>query len=127
MTGHGSVMVRAIAVSSDSRYIISGGADKTLRFWDAVTGEPIGEPLTGPDGWIWDARITSDNRRVHALFLGYDHSSGIWEWPGPASWPEDLCAKLTSNMSREQWDEWVSPDIPYRKTCEDLPELPDDQ
>jgi hypothetical protein len=25
---------------------------------------------------------------------------------------EDLCAKLTASMSRKQWREWVSPDIP---------------
>ncbi|MCP2300092.1 WD40 repeat [Nocardia amikacinitolerans] len=127
MTGHGSLMVRTISVSSDSRYIISGGSDSTLRFWDAATGDPIGDALTGPDGWIMNAYITSDNRRVRTVFVGYDQSSGIWEWPGPDSWARELCAKLTFNMSREQWDEWVSPDIPYRKTCEDLPELPDDQ
>ncbi|MEU2251810.1 WD40 repeat domain-containing protein [Nocardia xishanensis] len=127
MTGHGSLSVRSIAISSDGRYIISGGSDRTLRFWDARTGEPIGEPLTGPEGWIMEARITPDNRHVSTVFLGYDQSGGIWEWPGPASWAEDLCAKLTFNMSRKQWAEWVSPDLPYSKTCDDLPELSDDQ
>ena len=39
---------------------------------------------------------------------------------------EDLCAKLTANMGRKQWSEWVSPDIPYMKICEDLPIPPDE-
>ena len=41
-------------------------------------------------------------------------------WPAVAS-PEDLCSKLTQNMSHKQWDEWVSPDIDYITGCPDLP------
>jgi hypothetical protein len=41
-------------------------------------------------------------------------------WPAVAS-RQDLCAKLTTNMSRKQWRDWVSPDIPYVKICEALP------
>ncbi len=32
-----------------------------------------------------------------------------------------LCAKLTTNMSHQQWRDWVSPDIDYTKLCPDLP------
>jgi hypothetical protein len=45
-------------------------------------------------------------------------------WPSDAR--RELCAKLTSNMSRKQWREWVSPDIPYMKICEGLPIPPDE-
>jgi WD40 repeat protein len=38
---------------------------------------------------------------------------------------EALCAKLTTNMSREQWRVWVSPDIDYIPACPDLPIPPD--
>ena len=34
---------------------------------------------------------------------------------------EKLCEKITYNMSRDNWDFWVSPDIPYQKLCDDLP------
>jgi WD40 repeat protein len=36
-----------------------------------------------------------------------------------------MCAKLTTNMSRQQWRDWVSPDIDYIKVCPDLPIPPD--
>ena len=36
--------------------------------------------------------------------------------------PQMLCDKLTTNMSRKQWREWISPDIEYIKLC---PRLPD--
>ena len=36
-----------------------------------------------------------------------------------------MCAKLTTNMSHQQWRDWVSPDIDYIKVCPDLPIPPD--
>ena len=44
-------------------------------------------------------------------------------WPADAS-PDMLCAKLTANMSHQQWRDWVSPDIDYitpARTCPPQP------
>ncbi len=41
-------------------------------------------------------------------------------WPGGA-FPETLCAKLTTNMSRKRWHERVSPEIDCVLACPDLP------
>ncbi|VTS05784.1 serine/threonine-protein kinase [Tuwongella immobilis] len=40
MTGHAGP-VRALDVSSDGNYLVSGGDDETLRIWDARTRRPI--------------------------------------------------------------------------------------
>jgi hypothetical protein len=38
----------------------------------------------------------------------------------------EVCAKLTTtNMSHQQWRDWVSPDIDYIKVCPGLPITPD--
>jgi hypothetical protein len=39
--------------------------------------------------------------------------------------PEALCAKITHNMSDEQWDRVVSPVIDYIEVCPNLPEADD--
>jgi hypothetical protein len=62
-------------------------------------------------------------RQVHAPLARLAWQARVW--PGPAAWPDLLCAKLTTNMSHKQWDEWVSPDIDYIQVCPDLPIAPD--
>jgi len=41
-------------------------------------------------------------------------------WPGFAD-AAALCAKLTANMSQQQWRAWVSLDIKYVEVCPGLP------
>jgi hypothetical protein len=48
----------------------------------------------------------------------------VRSWPSRAK-PEVLCAKLTTNMSHQQWNEWVLTEIDDMKVCPDLPITPD--
>ena len=44
-----------------------------------------------------------------------DKTLRLWPaYPDPTS---ALCAKLTTNMSHQQWRDWVSPDIDYIEAC----------
>ncbi|KIJ46245.1 hypothetical protein M422DRAFT_250289, partial [Sphaerobolus stellatus SS14] len=50
LTGHrGSI--NCIAFSHDGKRIVSGSRDKTIRIWDAETGQNVGDPLTGHTDW----------------------------------------------------------------------------
>ena len=42
-------------------------------------------------------------------------------WPAYPDATSALCAKLTTNMSHQQWRDWVSPDIDYIEACPGLP------
>ena len=115
--GHGSY-VTAMAFGADGARAATGGGT-TVRLWDAGTGETIGQALRGPRDSVIDVVISPDGRYIAAATFNNE----VWLWPASAS-PDDLCAKLTTNMSQKQWDDWVSPDIDYIKTCPALPVPP---
>ena len=43
-------------------------------------------------------------------------------WPVMPPDPDLLCAKLTHNFTRDQWNEMVSPEIEYKTVCPGLSE-----
>jgi WD40 repeat protein len=126
MPGHRDI-VDDVAVSSDGKLIVSGSKDATLRFWDADSGQPVGDPLTADSQSVATLVLSADRRILSSkINLSPDETVSAWVWPAPAAWRHDLCNKLSYNMSDRQWSDWVSPDIGYKQLCPRLPKLADD-
>ena len=120
LTGHND-LVSSVAFSPDGKRIVSGSHDMTVRIWDAATGQPIGAPITGHTGPLISVAFSPDGNTI--VSGSFDKTLRLW--PAYPDATSALCAKLTTNMSRQQWNDWVSSGIPYRKVCPGLPILDD--
>jgi WD40 repeat protein len=100
--------------------LATGAADGTLRLWDTATGRPAAAAVGGY-GSVDSVAISPDGRLVAAASI-YD---GTVRLAPAASDAAQLCDKLSTNMSRKQWRDWVSPGIRYIKVCTGLPVAPD--
>ena len=113
--------VTALAFSPDRTQLATGSKDSSVRLWDARTGERIGEPLTGHLGPVSSVAFTSDGKRL--VSTGGDKT--VRTWPAVVK-PEMLCDKLTAEINRDQWRDWITDDqdIKYRGLCNKLPDPP---
>ncbi|MCB1984601.1 MAG: hypothetical protein H6936_14820 [Burkholderiales bacterium] len=118
-TGHVN-RVNSVAFSPDGKRIVSGSSDQTLRLWNRETGQQIGKPMRGHEKRVNSVSFNPDGTRIVS---GSDDMT-LRIWPAENNWVEQLCSKLTRNMSHEEWNAWISSDIEYKKQCPDLRTLP---
>jgi WD40 repeat protein len=120
LTGH-SGSIYSAAFNSDGTMIVSGGDDKTVRVWDVRSQQPVGSPLTGHGQPISSVEFGDGDATIISAEALSPDGAVTRTWPGPKAWANALCAKLTANMTRQQWRDWIDPDSEYRTVCPKLP------
>ena len=80
LSGHrGSVNAVAIAAVSGRTVIASASFDRTVRLWDAATGEPIREPIRGHSSSVTGVAIGSSNGRAIIVSCSRDRTVRVWD------------------------------------------------
>jgi WD40 repeat protein len=111
MTHDGAVY--SVAFSPDGKNVVSGSYDNTARVWEATNGEEVAR--MAHDGFVSSVAFSPNGKYV--VSGGHDNTACIWEWQA-----EDLianaCAIMPRNLTLEEWQQYVGPEIPYEVICD---------
>jgi WD40 repeat protein len=114
LRGHDGA-VDSLAVAPDGRWLASGGDDGTVRLWDVKTG--FGISLPGPRAPVHAVAFSADGRRLAAG--EEDGTVRVWDL-SLATWVKRACALANRNLSQQEWDRWIGPDLAYERSCATL-------
>ncbi|KAG9076262.1 hypothetical protein FRC06_009602, partial [Ceratobasidium sp. 370] len=73
---HGT-KVMAVAISPDSRRVVSGSSNGMVRVWDMDTGALVGDPLIGHSAAVASVAFSPDGRRI--VSGSYDETVRMWD------------------------------------------------
>jgi len=118
LAGHTS-MIQDIKYNHSGTFFATASKDKTVRLWNVkvLKEQPI--KLADHPNWVWSIAFTPDDQQL----LAGTQEQTIKSWPTKVeTMSNKLCGVAKRNMTKDEWDIFVSEDLKYEKTCENLPE-----
>jgi WD40 repeat protein len=113
--------VWAVAFSADGRQVATGSDDNTAPVFEAASGKEVSRmTLSGPVAAI---RYTEDGRYLMTLSVETSSKELILtrHFLSPQDLTDDACSRLTRNLTPDEWRQYAGPEIPYHRTCPNLP------
>jgi WD40 repeat protein len=115
--GIGQNPVLSLAFAHKHPWIATGGQDGKVRLWDISSGtpQPTDTPLEGHKDGVHSVVFSPSDDRI----LSGSQDGNLHLWSPPANVADVICSKLPSNMTKQQWREWVR-DSDYKPLCAGL-------
>jgi len=117
LSGHES-SIQDIKFNHAGKFMATASKDKTVRLWNLenLKEQPI--KLYDHPNWVWSIAFSPNDEQL----LAGTQEQIIKSWPTRVeTMSGKLCGMVTRNMTKDEWDIFVSEDLDYVKTCESLP------
>jgi WD40 repeat protein len=118
MTGHTAAVTDVMFGPGGGR-ILSRSDDHTIRLWDSASAAPVGAPMNAHNVYTLGVAFSPDGQQL--VSIGQSANRRLFPPPALDAWGTILCAKLTGNISQQQWHDWMSGDVDYVELCPGLP------
>lgn len=89
----------SVGRGGDRDIIACGTGDGAVRVWDAITGQPLGEPLIGHDGSVVAVAVGRVGNHDAIVSSGPDRTVRIWDLTERGSLVIDLLRAVTAVAS----------------------------
>jgi len=103
-----------LQVSADGRTLVSSGGDQTVSIYDLTTRTRIGLPIEIGADVLNKAVLRPDGRAI--AIGGGSHGIQIWDLDAD-HWATAACRLAGRNLTREEWNTYLSWAGPYHATC----------
>lgn len=116
----GHDVVHSVAFSPDGKRLASGSMDNTVRLWDfeSPTAAPI--ILRNHEAQVFSVAFSPDGQTLATSSA--DKTIRLWNNWRTKNLAETVCEKVWHNLTIQEWRQFVSSDMPYERTCPNLPE-----
>lgn len=110
--------VNALCFSNDGRWLATGSSDKRVKLWEVASER--NEPLLTFDyeAFVWSVAFNADASLLASA--GADKTIRLWR-TSTDTLAELVCENVKRNLTLEEWRNFIGADIPYERTCPNLP------
>jgi WD40 repeat protein len=116
LTGH-KAGISDLEFSPDGLLLASAGLDKKIQMWVVDHPEDLPVQMDNNNGNVWNVGFTGGSDYLIATC----NSGEVRIWPTDTRvLAEQICPKLTRNLTPEEWILYVEKDLPYETTCRSL-------
>lgn len=106
--------INDIEFGKEESLLATASFDKSVRVYDLfqLNEQPL--VLRDHDNWVWTLAFSPDGNK---LMAGCSDKY-IRVWPTSTQYmAEQLCPKITRDMTQAEWERFVAKDIKHEKTC----------